>query len=173
MIRHQTEKNALSTVVAFSAGLRAHELATIRRANEIQPSPHRQWDSRRFNGQDNVQKYIVIGKGGLRREVALAKNLAEMLEFRRLEVPNKVVDREIFYNQYYDIGFGQAFSQSFTNASKTALGFSHGAHGLRHSYAKSRTKILCKLGLSFEEAQKVLSQELGHFRPDITLAYYR
>ena len=173
VIEHQSERNALSTVIAFFAGLRAHELATLRRLDESQPSARRQWDSRRFAGLNDVTIYIVTGKGGLRRQVALPETLAKALECRRLETPQRVVDREIFYDRYYDLGFGQAFSQSFTEASKAALGFSHGAHGLRHTYAKTRTKTLCDLGFPLEQAQLIVSQELGHFRPSITIAYYR
>lgn len=173
VIEHQSEKNALSTVIAFFAGLRAHELATLRRSDECQPSDRRQWDSRRFAGLNNVSVYIVTGKGGLRRQVALPETVANALECRRLETPQRVVDREIFYDRYYDIGFGQAFSQSFSEASKATLGFSHGGHGLRHAYAKTRTKTLCELGFALEQAQLIVSQELGHFRPSITIAYYR
>lgn len=173
LIEHQSEKNALSTVIAYFAGLRAHELATLRRSDESQPSARRQWDIRRFAGLDNVEIYIVTGKGGLRRQVALPKALAKTLECHRMQAPERVVDREIYYDRHYDIGFGQAFSQSFTEASKTALGFSHGAHGLRHTYAKTRTKTLCERGFAFEQAQLIVSQELGHFRPSITIAYYR
>jgi integrase len=67
VIEHQSEKNALSTLIAFFAGLRAHELATLRRSDESQPSARRQWDSRRFAGLNNVTIYIVTGKGGLPR----------------------------------------------------------------------------------------------------------
>ena len=173
VIEHQNEKNALSTVIAFCSGVRAHELATIQRTKESEASTHRDWDSRRFAGMINISIYIVTGKGGLRRQIALPEALATALEDRRLEVPERVIDREIFYDRQYDIGFGKAFSQSFTQASNAALGFSHGAHGLRHSYAKSRTKTLRGLDFSLEQAQLIVSQELGHFRPNITIAYYR
>ncbi len=173
VITHQSEKNALTTVIAYAAGLRAHEPATIRRLDELQPSSNREWDSRRFLGLGEIAMYIVTGKGGLRRQIALPQDLADMLERRRLKSPEQVVDRGIFYNRYYDIGFGQAFSQSFTDASKAGLRFSRGAHGLRHTYAKIRTQTLRALGLTLEQAQLIVSQELGHFRPSITIAYYR
>ena len=173
VIQHQSERNALATVIALGAGLRAHELATLRKADELSPSSHREWDPRRFLGLPDFRLYVVVGKGGLRRQVAIPKQLAEMLEQHRLPAPRTVNDRGIFYDLVYDIGFGQAFSQSFADASKAALGFSRGAHGLRHGYTKSRTNDLRRLGLTFAEAQSVVSQELGHFRPSITLAYYR
>lgn len=49
-------------------------------------------------------------------------------------------------------------------AQKTELGFSHGAHGLRHGYAQSRLATLRELGLSDKDAKQIISQEMGHFR---------
>ncbi len=54
---------------------------------------------------------------------------------RRLESGRVVTDRGITYRQHYDIGGGNAWSKSFSETSSRALGWSHGAHGLRHSYA--------------------------------------
>ena len=173
VIQHQTHKNSLATLISLYAGLRAHELATLRRLDELPPSPHREWDARLFAGLEGVAFFVVVGKGGLRRRVAVPLNLVNLLEARRLSQPQRVTDRGIFYQRYYDVGFGQAFSQSFSAASKKAMGFSRGAHGLRHSYTKNRTRTLRSLGFSQIAAQRIVSQELGHFRPDITLAYYR
>ena len=173
IVEHQRHRNALATCCAYAAGLRAHELATLRRANELSATPGRDWDSRRFRGLSNYRIYVVTGKGGLQREVAIPISLAVALELLRLDEPKHVVDRGIFYKTHYDIGFGQALSQSFTTASKKSIGYSRGAHGLRHSYAKNRTSCLMSMGFSFAEAQLIVSQELGHFRPDITIAYYR
>jgi len=173
VIQHQTLKNSLATRLALQAGLRAHELATLRRLDELQPSSHRTWDERLFAGLEDVVIYVVVGKGGLRRKVPIPSALAVLLEARRLSLPQLVWDRGIKYELCYDVGFGQAFSQSFSAASKNALGLSRGAHGLRHSYAKNRTLTLRSIFGSQDIAQRIVSQELGHFRPDITLAYYR
>jgi len=173
VIQYQTPKNCLATLISLYAGVRAHELATLRRIDELPPSSHREWDAQLFFGLEGVAHYVVAGKGGLRRRVAIPTTLVNVLEPRRLTLPQRVTDRGIYYQRCYDLGFGQAFSQSFSAASKKALGFSHGAHGLRHSYAKNRTRTLRALGLPQETAQRIVSQELGHFRPDITLAYYR
>jgi integrase len=169
----QSDKNAFSTVLSHQSGIRAHELITIRRDDELSASPSRNWDPRRFAGMPESQIYVVTGKGGLRREVAVPNALALELENHRRHSAKRVVDRGIYYDSYYDIGVGQAFSQSFSDASVNALGFSTGAHGLRHSYVKNRTATLEALGFSFSEAQGIVSQEVGHFRPCITLAYYR
>ena len=173
IMEHQNERNRLSTALAFAAGLRAHELATICRYSDMTPSNHREWDDRLFLGMTDVKIYVVVGKGGLRRKVAIPTKLAAILDERRFENPQRTTDRGVIYWRWYDIGFGQAFSQSFSTASTRALGFSRGAHGLRHSYTKARTATLRELGLTFSEAQIVVSQELGHFRQSITIAYYR
>lgn len=85
----------------------------------------------------------------------------------------RVRDREIYYQSNYDVGFGQALSESFSAASHKALGWSNGFHGLRHSYAKRRLSIMLASGVRPLLALKILSQELGHFRLDITFYYLR
>ena len=75
----------------------------------------------KFAGRDGVV-YTVVGKGGLVREVLLPHRLAERLEARRLDPPERVVDRGVRYLQRYDLGGGHAFSTSFSRASIEALG---------------------------------------------------
>jgi integrase len=81
--------------------------------------------------------YLVTGKGGLRRYVAIPTALATIIEALRLTEPRKVRDREIYYQMHYDLGFGKALSQCFSRASIKHLGRSTGLHGLRHSYDKN------------------------------------
>lgn len=64
-------------------------------------------------------------------------------------------------------------SNSFSAASKRTLGWSHGAHGVRHTYAQTRMEELQQLGRIYQEALEIVSQELGHFRRDITEVYLR
>ena len=169
---HQSEKNALATEVAWHAGLRAHELFTLQRIGEVQASKHRHWSRERFLSREG-ERYIVTGKGGLRREVLIPRDLATRLEVCRFESPCSVSDRGISYKQHYDIGGGNAWSKSFSDASIRALGWSHGAHGLRHSYAQERMRELQGLGKSYHPAREIVSQELGHFRGDIVEVYLR
>ena len=128
----QTERQALATRIAHEAGLRAHELLTLRRPGEGQPTPHRPWRDDRFQGRVGV-RYLVTGKGGLTREVLLSAATAAQLEARRLDQPRQVSDRGIHYLQRYDLGGGNAWSKSVQAAAQRALGWSTGAHGLRHS----------------------------------------
>jgi len=152
---HQTAKNAISTEIAHAAGLRA------RPAHEA-----------KFEGREGVS-YTVTGKGGLTREIQLPRELSGRLEGYRLHEPEKVTDRGVHYVKNYNIGGGNAWSASFTNASKLSLGWSNGAHGLRHSYAQERMTELGRAGHSRDESLRIVSQEMGHFRPEITEVYLR
>ncbi len=166
----QTEKNAFSTQIAYAAGLRAHELLTITRTTE-KPADARPSLDTKFSGRDGII-YTVTGKGGLTRNILLPANLAIQLENRRLET-RTVADRGVFYQQRYDISGGNRWSSSFTAASQRTLGWSSGAHGVRHSYAQERMSELQKSGMTRDAALEIVSQEMGHFRPEITETYLR
>lgn len=171
---HQTEKNRLATLICDAGGLRAHELFTIQPAHQLPRSPFRPWRTDLFTNFGPYELYTVIGKGGLRRHIALPIVLSKLLGDFRREFPKVVTDRRIPYeNCYYDVGGGQALSQSFSEASMRAIGTSLGLHGLRHNYAQRRLIQLKATGLSSADAMLILSQELGHFRPEITLTYLR
>ena len=130
-------RSALATRVAYAAGLRGHELYTLRRRPERAPSVHRKWSKERFLGRSGIV-YTVKGKGGLVREVLISTQLANELEMRRLPEPVTLRNRGINHQQHYDITAGQSFSHIFTKASVKYLGWSTGAHGLRHGYAQVR-----------------------------------
>ena len=168
----QSETNGLATRLAYHAGLRAHELLTLRPAGERSASGHRQWSADRFAGREGV-RYTVVGKGGLVREVLLTRELAEAVEARRLEEPRLVVDRGVQYVQCYTIGGGRSWSQSFSSASRRELGFSNGGHGLRHSYVQERMDELQRRGMAYEQARATVAQEVGHFAGETTEAYLR
>lgn len=168
----QNERHSLSTEIAHAAGLRAHELNTLRPASERPPSSHREWSSSRFEGRDGVP-YTVVGKGGLVTEKMLSHDLVNRLEARRLSTPQNVRDRGINYERHYDIAGGKKWSEAFSKASKEILGFSNGGHGLRHSFAQERESELQARGYTMEEARGITAQEMGHFSPDTTRSYER
>lgn len=167
----QTDKHSLATEIAHAAGLRAHELITLAPASERQADERPALESK-FEGREGVL-YTVQGKGGLVREIIIPKNLADRLEERRFETPQLREDRGIYYQQRYDVGAGKQFTDSFSKASDRALGWSTGAHGLRHSYAQERMDELQKIGHDRDTALETVSQEMGHFRPEITEIYLR
>ena len=166
----QNARNALATLVAYAAGLRAHELLTLARPDE-RPPDVRPARPEKFDGRAGTD-YTVVGKGGLVRLVRIPDDLAARLEERRLDEAVRITDREIHYLSRYDLAGGEAWSRSFSRASFSALGWSRGAHGLRHSFAQERMAELQR-GLLFDDALEVVSQELGHFRPSITREYMR
>lgn len=168
----QSDRHALATELAAACGLRAHELYTLRRADEQAPSQHRTWRSDLHAGR-NGQLYVVTGKGGLRRSVLVPVDLSDRLEARRLHQGRVVTDRGIRYETRYDIGGGQAWSASFGSASQRVLGWSTGAHGCRHSYAQARIDELQGAGYRYQDALLLVSQEMGHFRANITEVYLR
>lgn len=167
----QTSGNALATEIAHAAGLRAHELHTLVPAQE-RPASKRPALENKWSGRDG-HLYTVQGKGGLIREVLIPGKLAERLEARRRPEPVTVTDRGIHYLSRYNIGAGKAWTNSFSAAAGRVLGWSAGAHGLRHSYAQERMNELQRQGLIREEALTTVSQEMGHFRPEITETYLR
>ena len=169
----QSQNHALSTQVAQEAGLRAHELYTIRPASEQTATQGRKWSEDRFTGREQGERYTVVGKGGLVREVALTRETAQRLENYRRETPQTVTDRKVEYRSHYAIPGGQSWSQSISDASNRVFGWSHGAHGIRHEYAQDRMKELREAGYNRDDALRIVSQEMGHFRPDITEVYLR
>ncbi len=172
LVNHQQPHNALATEVAYEAGLRAHELHTIRLIAEQPISTHRTWTKERFTGREGVS-YSVVGKGGLVREVKLSKELSDCLEKVRLSTPKAVIDRKINYSKTYNIGAGKNWSVSYSKASKREFGWTTGAHGLRHSYAQERMKEIQSQGHTYQSTLEIVSQELGHFRAEITETYLR
>ena len=169
----QNERNGLATEIAHAAGLRASELLTLQRIEERAPSD-RPAREEKFTGRAPGERYTVHGKGGLIREVRLPSELAARLEARRLDTPVRIDDRGVFRDSRYDIAGGHAWSRSFSAASDRVLGWSAGAHGMRHSYAQERYgELQVRQGLSPHDAKETLSQELGHFRAEITECYLR
>ena len=122
-----------------------------------------------------MERPSVRGQGGagLRREVLLPRALAARLEARRHCDTVTIRDRGIVYRQQYDLGGGNAWSKSFGEAFARALGWSHGAHGLRPSYAQERMAELQSRGFDYAAARETVSQELGHFRGDVVEVYLR
>jgi len=115
----------------------------------------------------------VRGKGGLVREVMIPHNLSEQLETLRFDLPKRVKDRKIRYLTQYNINAGCYLSNQFTIASKRLFNWSGGLHGLRHSYAQDRMHELEGLQVDVEDAKIIVSQELGHFGPEIVDVYLR
>ena len=167
-----TEHLKFAICLARNGGMRAHELDTICRAEETREDV-RHWLTARFAGREDGVRYVVIGKGGLCRQIILDQVLAEQLELARLPAPILKRQREINYTKHYGILGGQSFSMQFSRLCVRVLGWSEGAHGLRHTFAQERLLALQVLGYDFGDALLILSQELGHFSIKNTLTYLR
>ena len=128
---HQNEANGFSTELAYRCGLRASELQPLQPLSERSPSD-RPANTEKFSGLEG-KLYTTDGKGSLVRTICIPTKLAEQLESYRLPEPIQIKDRRIDIFQHYNIGGGQRWSNSFSRASNKALGWSNGAHGLRHS----------------------------------------
>jgi integrase len=164
---HQNERNALATKLSYSAGLRAHELLTLRLVKEQTPSI-RPSDDLKFSQRDG-EVYTVVGSGGLVREVLIPNELARQLEQRKLNEPVKVTDRGIDYQQHYNVAGGKNWSASFSKTSSRVLGWSRGGYGLRQTYIQERMKEITKI--EYERVLKIVSQEMGHLKPDVKCSY--
>lgn len=165
--------HALSVLIVYFSGIRAHELLELRRRDEDRPTFTREWTPLRFDGMENFTIYVVTGKGGLKREIAIPNYLVEILESQRREAICIQRDRKINYKSLYLVTSGSRLSNIFSAASKKILGWSLGIHGLRHSYAKNRVLFLRKMGHAIEVVLKIVSEELGHFRLNIVFEYLR
>lgn len=159
--------------LAVGAGLRALELITLAPPECLNESERDAWHAQRFLGRQTDIPFIVHGKGGLRRQVRLSPGLASELFLQLRSSPVQKRDREIFHTSHFDLVGGVNFSMQFSILSERVLGLSHGAHGLRHTFAQRRLHSLLCHGLSYEDALQVLSNELGHFSTSNTLAYLR
>lgn len=163
----------LSIRVAEAAGLRAMELLTISLPEYLGESQRAGWKLDRFLGRENEVIFIVHGKGGLCREVRLPAHLAKQLLACLRPAPITITDRKANHLSYFYLIGGVNFSSQFSQLSMKVLGASNGAHGLRHTFAKKRLRDLMCLGLTYENALHVLSNELGHFSTANTFAYLR
>ena len=173
LIQTAGDRVALSIKIARLAGLRAHELHTLQPISERAVTTKRTWSSNLYAGREDWERYTVVGKGGLIREVRLPQSVARSLESKRLATPGSINDRSIKYQRHYDLIGGKKFSTRFSNLSFKTLGFSNGAHGLRHSYAVQRLTELINKGYTTSDAKLIVSQELGHFRKDVVEVYLR
>ena len=164
---------ALSILIASDAGLRGMELITLSTPATMAPSVRAKWSVDRFTGREGDVRFVVHGKGGLRREVRLTPELSKLVMALLRRQPVRLSHRGAHLTSCFDICGGHKFAVEFSKLSLRVLGFTHGAHGLRHSFAqRRRTELLCA-GFSVKEMLLILSQELGHFHTQNTLTYLR
>ncbi|WP_154671468.1 hypothetical protein [Paraburkholderia mimosarum] len=167
----QCPRHSLSTHFVFHSGVRAVEMYELREVHELARTADRPWRDDLFAGFAEGELFSTTGKGGLVRLVWVPSALAYAIRNVRLDEPREVIDRGINRHYVFDVGGGQNLSESFTQASKRALGYSLGIHGLRHAYVQRRLETLLGLKFAVIDALEIASQNKGHMRSEITLAY--
>lgn len=172
LMEHADEALRLSIALVVDAGLRSMELVSIACPNQLMASP-RDWNAGLFTGREGARQFVVHGKGGLLREVRVSQKFTDQLMRCARPRPARVSHRGAHLTAHFLLNAGHQFSIDFGKLSKKVLGFSHGAHGLRHSFAQRRRNELLCCGFSLQESIEILSQELGHFSIANTLAYLR
>ena len=168
-------RDAFSIEVGEAGGLRSHEFLTLARADEQPATDRDEWKDERFDGYEDPVFYTVIGKGGLIRKVPFERELADRIEQRRWPNDKRrdAVDRGEHYATRYDLAGGNTLSKAFERASERVFRESLGLHSLRHSFAQTRMSYHMDQARTRDEALELVSQQLGHFRPSITLTYLR
>ncbi len=130
----------------------------------------------RFLCREDWVKVTFVGKGGHEYGSSITtETAARMTDFRLLE-PRDFRERgqeNVVTKQYYDLPAGKNLSLIWTQASKGTFGFSHGIHGLRHTFAQERMHSMQKGGLTWQKALVCVSQQMGHYRADQVLIYCR
>jgi integrase len=100
-------------------------------------------------------------------------NLAFRLESIALQQPEILYIQGVRFVSYYFIPGGPFFSQWFGPWARTVTKTKMSFHSLRHSFAQQRLFKLAQLGFDHVTAMTIVSQEMGHFRPEITTTYMK
>jgi integrase len=168
----------LSVQILLESGCRAQDLASIRLASEapLIRAQHARLHPERFTGREDWITVKFIGKGGHEYLSTLSPNTIKQLQRLRLPHPIAYRDRgqdNAVCQQYYDLPAGNYLSKLWTLASKQVLDYSHGIHGLRHTYAQQRVTQLQDTGMSWQLARECVSQTMGHYRAKEVDTYLR
>jgi integrase len=168
----------LAIKVIVESGCRAQDLASMRlesdrslknaRLNQLHPD--------RFSGREDWIKVTFIGKGGHEYASTISPQTAIEIEKFHLLTPRDFRERgqeNVVTQQCYDLPAGKRLSLLWTQASKQTFGFSRGIHGLRHTFAQERIKVMQELGMTWQKALECVSQQMGHYRADQVLTYCR
>lgn len=159
-------------LLAFACGLRSSELLSILPESQRPRSRARPLSPQIFAGRSG-ELYTVIGKGGLVRPVMVPFNLAFRLESIALQQPEILYIQGVRFVSYYFIPGGPFFSQWFGPWARTVTKTKMTFHSLRHAFAQQRLFKLAQLGFDHKTAMTIVSQEMGHFRPEITTTYMK
>lgn len=152
-IRTRIENNnhKLAWQMALEGGGRISEISLVRenQLQGVQRDP--------YTGKDRGV-IAIKGKGGLVRPLSMTPETYRLLE-ARLDENNGLLQ------------INQNSLRSSVRAAADGDYKGRGIHGARYNYAQNRYVELTRLGCSHEQTISLVSRELGHRRPDITMRY--
>jgi len=149
----QNTDHQLAAAIQLEANSRVREVSNITKHDlqGLKPDPR--------TGQI-MGWYATRGKGGKHLEKMLCPGTYSKLE-------GHIKEHGAFRVN------GDKYSESLRQAAKVSGQQYHGSHGLRWNCAQERYRELQGHGLTSLESMKVVSEELGHNRLDITMHYLR
>jgi site-specific recombinase XerC len=155
LIKNLTEnEHFLIAKLQYEAGARLHEASLIKR------DQLKGLDKDSFTGRE-IGKIGVQGKGGYVRDINVSADTYRHLENHIKENGVFKVDKDAYRA---DLKFAAEKSQQDYT----------GSHGLRWNFAQERFNELQEKGnLTYEQALKQVSEEMGHHRADITEHYLK
>ncbi len=142
MLRHLTGPHLLAAELQLFGGARVKEVSHL--------------TAKHLSGNNTVR--LTNTKGGRRREITLPPDLYARLR----DVINQQGEFKLEYHQY--------LSQLKHAAYESEQAYT-GTHGLRWNYAQRTFAEIQESGTGYEAALKIVSERLGHSRPEITLHY--
>ena len=107
---------------------------------------------------------VISGKGGKDREVPLSKETYQALK--------SLLDKADPADGKYKFDMND-YRNALKEASKASNQEYTGSHGLRWNFAQEKFAELQEQGKTYEQALQIVSNFLGHERPDITEHYLR
>lgn len=133
----------LLATIQLEGGARCHEVMQIR------------VDQLREGGQID----LVNTKGGMPRTITVQPDTFRLLLHTLDEKGGTIRMKQSTYRNH------------IREAAERAGEVNTGTHDLRYNYAQGRYLDLTKAGYAPEQAHYIISEEMGHHRPDITLHY--
>ncbi|MFI3271690.1 MAG: hypothetical protein R3Y11_06270 [Pseudomonadota bacterium] len=137
----------LAARVQLEGGARCHE-ATLIRETQLSGISEEHHAGR---------VHLTNTKGGMPRTISIRPEtyeaLVERLQSGEIRIKNT------------------AYRSAVALAAKRAGEIVTGTHDFRYNFAHNRFRQLTKAGYTAEQAHYLISQEMGHHRPDITLHY--
>jgi len=110
----------------------------------------------KYTGRE-IGRVLVTGKGGHQYIVNPSKSTYEAVQ-REIESSGRFDVKQSDLRQAVEKAAGDEYKN-------------RGCHGMRYNYAQERMHELQSVGISRDEAKAIISEELGHHRPEITETY--